>query len=459
LEFGILKLMDVKGKRFTIIGAARSGIAVAKLLKSFGAEVFVSDSANEDSKKEEIENLRNLNIPYEFGEHTLRCLQADSMVVSPGVPMTLFIIDKAYKQNIPVYSELEVAGWFCKAPIIAITGSNGKTTTTTLLGEIFRFDGRNSIVAGNIGTAFSDLVLNAKENGVAVIEVSSFQLEGIYTFKPKVSAILNISKNHLDRYKTYGDYIAAKLRIFENQNDNDYLVYNADDEGLSNLVTQAKAYKIPFSIKRVLKEGAWIENGKVVLKVRAFPKTEIIDINSIGIKGEHNLYNSLSASVMAKLFDVENENIEKGLREFKGVEHRLEFVREINGVKFINDSKATTVNSVWYALRSFNSPIVLIAGGQYKDEDYSEFLKLEELIKEKVKILVLVGKATEGISKTIGHLVKTIKADTFEKAVKTAYSQAKTGDIVLLSPACASFDMFKNYEDRGNQFKNIVNNL
>ncbi|CUS76763.1 UDP-N-acetylmuramoylalanine--D-glutamate ligase [Candidatus Kryptonium thompsonii] len=453
-----LIVQNIEGKKVTVIGGARSGLAVARLLKKMGADVFISDM----KKPEEIkyvkftpEELNSAGIKYEFGEHSEKVYDCDFMVISPGVPSNAPVVQKAMELGIKVWSEIEVASWFCKAPIIAVTGTNGKTTTTSLIGHIFKTAGFKTIVAGNIGAPFSDFVLDADEGSIVVLEVSSFQLDHIENFKPKVAVLLNITPDHLDRYDSFGDYILSKFRIFKNQKEDDFAVYNYDDEIVQPYVESLNVIKLPFSVRDKLSCGGFIEDGYITLNFKN-KKERILKMNNLRIRGIHNVYNSLAAALAARAMEVKDEIIRESLQSFEGVEHRLEFVREINGVKFINDSKATNVNSLWYALESFDEPIILIAGGRDKGNDYS---KVYDLVKRKVKLIIAIGESKNKIYNEFKNLTNVIEVDSMEEAVKKAYENSAPGDVVLLSPACASFDMFRDYEHRGEVFKKLVNEL
>jgi UDP-N-acetylmuramoylalanine--D-glutamate ligase len=445
-----------KNIKVSVVGAVRSGIAVANLLKSQGAKVFVSDSATADKLQTSISNLQVEGIEYEVGRHSDRVYECELMVISPGVPSNASVILEAQKRNIKVVSELEVGSWFCRAPIAAITGSNGKTTTTTLTGRILSDAEKKHVVAGNIGTAFSSVVLELVETDVAILEVSSFQLDHIDTFRPKISVLLNITPDHMDRYDhSMEKYAASKARVFQNQQADDVLIYNVDDEWTNKMVSQAHCRKVGFSIQQKLTEGAFVENGKLVT-VTTGVKTEIIDVDQIFIKGMHNLYNSMAAVQVGQLLGVDATSIQSTLKTFEGVEHRLEFVRELNKVSYYNDSKATNVDSVWYALQSFKEPIVLLLGGRDKGNDYS---RLVELVHKQVRAIVAIGESADKVEQAFRGSTVISKAASIDEAVSTARFLAHPGDVVLLSPACASFDWFKNYEQRGQVFKELVKNL
>jgi len=443
-------------QKISVIGAARSGVAVAQLLQRHGAEVFVSDSAPAEKLEQECGYLTAASIPFETGSHSECVYECSLLVISPGVPSDAPVVKEALRRKIPVVSELEVASWFCKAPIIAITGSNGKTTTTTLIGKILTDAQKKNIVAGNIGTAFSSVVQNVDEETIVVLEVSSFQLDFIQTFKPHISVLLNITQDHMDRYEhSMEKYAASKARIFENQRGDDVLIYNHDDEWTKRVVNTAQCCTIPFSTEKFLENGAMLEDG-IMKTVVDGVKKEIVPIAEMGIKGMHNVYNAMASTLACQFVGVDVETIRSTLVSFKGVEHRLEFVREVNGVKYYNDSKATNVDSVWYALQAFNEPIVLLLGGRDKGNDYS---RLIPLVRQNVKAIVAIGESAEKVEKAFLGTTVIKRAESMEEAISVAKFLALPGDIVLLSPACASFDWFQNYEHRGNVFKELVQKL
>ena len=443
-------------KKVSVVGAARSGVAVAMLLKSQGAVVYVSDSAAADKLQASLPTLQAEKINYEVGGHSDRVYECELMVISPGVPSNAPLVLEAQKRKIKVVSEIEVGSWFCRAPIVAITGSNGKTTTTTLTGRILSNAAKKHVVAGNIGTAFSSVVLELVETDVAVLEVSSFQLDHCEEFSPKISVLLNITPDHLDRYDhSMEKYAASKARVFKNQRGDDVLIYNKNDAWTSKIVQQAQCRKLGFSIQEKLNEGAFIEYGKLVTAIDG-TRTEIIDINQIFIKGMHNLYNSMAAVLVGQLLGVDATLMQSTLKTFEGIEHRLEFVRRLNDVSYYNDSKATNVDSVWFALQSFKEPIVLFLGGRDKGNDYS---RLTELVRKQVKAIVAIGESADIVEQSFKGTTVISKASSMEEAVATARFLAQPGDVVLLSPACASFDWFKNYEHRGEVFKQLVNKL
>ncbi|MDI6802390.1 MAG: UDP-N-acetylmuramoyl-L-alanine--D-glutamate ligase [Bacteroidota bacterium] len=454
-------MKDFDNIKVTVIGAARSGIAAAQLFKSHGASVFVSEQNSTNQVITALESLQSSGIGIEYGGHTDRVFDCAFMIISPGVPSNSPVVIEAQRRRIKVVSEIEAASWFCLAPIVAVTGSNGKTTTTTLIGEIFKEAKLDNEVAGNIGTAFSGVVNSLTLNSTAILEVSSFQLDHVEMFHPKVSVLLNITPDHLDRYDNSMDkYSASKARIFSNQTNDDVLIYNIDDEIVKNIVKSAICKLLPFSIKQMLIEGGYLvtnENGKQRLVIRINDEElPLVEIQEMNIKGLHNIYNSLAAALAANVMGIQAKTISQALKQFKGVEHRLEFVRVLNGVKYINDSKATNVDSVWYALNAVSEPIILLLGGRDKGNDYS---KLTELIQEKVKAIVAIGESAEKVYDELSRY-KTVQIVTsMAEAVKAAAKFAVTGDVVLLSPACASFDWFDNYEHRGKVFKELVNKL
>ncbi len=452
---------EIKYSKATIIGAARSGVAAAKLLKRKGMNVFLSDATKEEKIGGAfLEEIRKNEIAHELGSHSSRVYDADVMVVSPGVPQTSEVIQTALKKGIDVVSEIEAASWFCKGKVIAITGTNGKTTTTTLIGEMFKDAGYKTFVCGNIGIAFSDVVDQTDEKSIIVLETSSFQLDNIKTFRPFISILLNITPDHLDRYESFDKYIESKMRIAENQDKTDYFVFNYDDELVKNSTrmnpnVQQSAFSLNPSVKDSVTTGAYLNNLDLVY-FYYMGEENIIDTQNLIIKGQHNVYNAMASVISAKIFGIEKDYIKKTLENFKGVEHRLEFVRTLEGVKYYNDSKATNVNSVWYALKGFSEPLVLILGGKDKGNDYSQ---IEKEVKQHVKHIIAIGESRQKVYDYFNKILPVTIADTMEDAVSKATNNAAPGEVVLLSPACASFDMFDNYEHRGAEFKRIVNSL
>jgi len=440
--------MDVQGKKVTVLGAARSGIAAALLLKGKGARVFVSDSAEAERKAMEQDVLLEEGIEAEFGGHSERIYNADFVVLSPGIPAASTVVRRFYEKDIPVYSEVEVAGWYNRGKIIGVTGSNGKTTTTTLIGEMLRRSDPGAIVAGNIGSALSEHVANSKPGRWGVVELSSFQLETIDTLHCDLAVVLNFAPNHLDRYESYEDYIEAKWRITKNLRTGDRLIYNADDELLSQKAQTVKGYSLSFSTKGINPPGAGLHEQGLYLFGQ-----KLIDLKDIKLNGIHNYMNVMAAVLAAHYAAVSASDMCHVLQSFAGVEHRLEHVAEKDGILFINDSKATTVESMSYALQSFERPIVLIAGGKDKGSDFS---KLLPLLKKHVRQAILIGTAADKMQQAWQGSLSMQKAESMEDAMEKATGAARKGDVILLSPACASFDMFKDYEERGRVFKALV---
>ena len=448
--------MDIKNKNITIIGAVKSGVGAAKLIKKLGGHPFVSDSGTEPKLTEYITKLKAADIEFEIGSHSERIFQCEIMVVSPGVPSNAEVLVKAREKGIKLISEIELAGYFCKGNIIAITGTNGKTTTTSLCGHIMNACGFKTYLAGNIGLAFSEIALDVKEDEFVSLEVSSFQLDLIDGFKPKVAMILNITPDHLNRYENkFENYINSKLRIYKNMDAGDYLVLNNDDEVLTKSLTKRNSTDLFFSLNKEQNNGCYVKDGKVIF-ARDGKEEFSCGIADINLKGEHNIANAMASICAAKIFGGDNKKITGALSSFQGVEHRLEFVREIDGVKFINDSKATNVDSVWYALKSFDEPIFLILGGLDKGNDYNQ---IKDLVLKNVVKIYAIGSSADKVFNFFHSFVKVEIKPSLQEVVLAANNEARQNEIVLLSPACASFDMFDSYEHRGKVFKEAVNNL
>jgi UDP-N-acetylmuramoylalanine--D-glutamate ligase len=443
-------------QKIVILGAGESGTGSAVLAKKQHFDVFVSDQSTIKDRYKQI--LEKNNIGFEEGKHTeSKILEAPEIVKSPGIPDNAGIIKKALQNNISVVSEIEFASRYTDAFTICITGSNGKTTTTKLTHHILHNAGLNVGLAGNVGNSFAYQVANESYD-YYVIELSSFQLDGIYDFKPDIAILLNITPDHLDRYdNTLQNYINSKFRITKNLSENDLFIFNADDEIINKEFQKRDiiAEKIPFSYSSPQKEGAFVnnENLEITYKKNNFN----MSIHDLALKGKHNTYNSMAAGIASKALNIRKELIRKSLTNFQGVEHRLEHVLKIHGISFINDSKATNVNSTWYALESMPENVIWIAGGMDKGNDYSE---LKDLVSKKVKAIICLGVDNTKIHDAFKNSVETIvDTKTAAEAVRTAYYLGKKGDTVLLSPACASFDLFENYEERGNQFKKAVKDL
>ena len=448
--------MEIKDKKISVIGAVRSGVGAAKLIKALGGKPFVSDSGTEKKLADSIAKLKENKIEFEIGSHSKRVFDCDLMVISPGVPSDAAVIKKAVENKIKVISEIELAASFCKGKIIAITGTNGKTTTTSLCTYVLNSCGLKAYSAGNIGVAFSEIALDVKEDEFVSLEVSSFQLDFIDRLQPKFAVILNITPDHLNRYENkFENYIQSKLKIYNNQDESDYLILNKDDETLNKSLTKHRSKDYYFSLKDAQPFGAYVLNDKVIFNEDSFMEFSC-GVSDINLKGEHNVANAMAVISIVKILKGDNEKLKQALGSFKGVEHRLEFVREIEGVSFINDSKATNVDSVWYALRSFDEPIFLILGGQDKGNDYN---KIKDLVIKKVVKIYAIGSSADKVFNFFHSLVKVEIKNSMEEAVHAANNEARQNEVVLLSPACASFDMFDNYEHRGKVFKEAVNKL
>ncbi len=447
--------MDLKGEKVLVVGMARTGIAAAKFLKAKGSLVTTTEVKPKEEVREAVQELKGMDILSEWGGHqTETFLKQDIIVVSPGVDLNIEPIQKAIQQGVKVISEIELAYHFIPVPIIAVTGTNGKTTTTLLISEMLKEDGKKVGVGGNVGEPLI-LFADGKDRWeVLVVEISSFQLEAIEDFRPRISVLLNITEDHLDRYPSYDDYIEAKVRIFANQNSGDLAILNRDDPIVMRFREKVKAKKVLFSLKEKLDEGAF-SNGQTI-SLRLGGKGEKYSLAKTPLKGIHNVENMMAALTTAKIFGCSKKSIQDVLNRFKGLEHRLEFVREIKGVRFYNDSKGTNVGSVVKSLQSFSEPVILIAGGKDKNGDLSS---LKELIQKRVKHLILIGEAKERMNRELGGLTDTVMAKTMEEAVLLAHQKAKGREVVLLSPACSSFDMFKDYKERGKVFKEAVNKL
>lgn len=445
-----------KKQKIAILGAGESGVGTAILGKKEGFEVFVSDFGKIKEKYKQV--LLHHEINWEEGGHTeTRILSADLVMKSPGIPGSASIIIKLREKGVKVISEIEFASEFTKATIIGITGSNGKTTVATLTHQILKDAGKNVSLAGNIGKSFAEQV--ASENFEDfVLELSSFQLDGIEKFTPHIAVLTNLSPDHLDRYNyDYLNYIDSKFRIIKNQTKADFFIYDADDETILKWISEhsIKSQLLPFSVKKELKKGAYIKNNEIIITIDNNSFT--MPIAKLGLQGQHNVKNAMAASTASKLLGIRKETIRRSLENFQGVEHRLENVLKINNVRYINDSKGTNVNATFYALDSMEAPTVWIVGGVDKGNDYSE---LFALVNEKVKAIICLGVDNDKIIKAFGNVVDIlVETHSMDDAVQVAYRLSKRGDNVLLSPACASFDLFENYEDRGRQFKNAVRHL
>lgn len=441
---------DFNGKRVTVVGMARSGIAAARALKSLGAVVTVTDKKPLDQLADQVSALGS-GIAVEAGGHPDGIFaDADLLVVSPGVPKIPQVLS-ARERGVKTISELELAWLLSKAPYVGITGTNGKSTVTTLVGLMLRQSKKEVLVAGNIGNALTEDLAKLRTSDWIVAELSSFQLEDIETFRPRVAALLNITQDHLDRYRDMAEYARAKARIFMNQQKKDFLILNFDDPLTKVMHKRTMATVIPFSRLHRFNPGVCVLDGHIT-----FNGKRICPVDEIRIQGVHNLENALAAAALSLSAGAKAKVVATVLREFPGLEHRLEYVREKDGVTYINDSKGTNVGAVMKSVAGFRQKVILIAGGLDKGSDFSPLI---ELFRQKVKYLVLIGKAADKMAKIFGKFTETVTAGTLQDAVRLASTRSSQGDVVLLSPACASFDMFKDFEDRGRQFKEAVKNL
>ena len=435
-----------------VLGAGESGMGAAVLAKKKGLKVFVSEKGTITKENKKV--LSNNEIDWEEKGHSMQMiLSADEIVKSPGILDDSTLIQEILEQEINVISEVEFASRFTDAKLVAITGSNGKTTTTLLISYILKKAGYDVLVAGNIGIGFAREI-SKRDYDYIVLELSSFQLDGIQKFKPKIAIVLNITPDHLNRYNNeFEKYVASKLRISMNQSKDDILIYNEDDISIrKNLKINAR--KIPFTLKNQIQgEGAFYKNNEININLNNNKMT----IQELALQGRHNIYNSMAAAIAAKILDVKNDIIRQSMLDFQNVEHRLEFVLSVHGIDFVNDSKATNVNATWYALESMSKSVIWIVGGKDKGNDYTE---IEDLVKERVKTIICIGESAEKIKTYFKKMTPQIEiANSMKEAVQTSYRLGNKGDIVLLSPACASFDMFDNFEQRGLEFKKQVRKL
>jgi UDP-N-acetylmuramoylalanine--D-glutamate ligase len=451
--------MDVKGKRVLVVGLGKSGVASAQFLAMRGAGVTVSDTRSQLELKSLIPALLERGIAIETGGHGERTFRdQDLIVVSPGVPSNVPQLVRARAQGIPVIGEIELAARFLKGKVVAITGSNGKTTTTTLAGDLIATSSQRTLVGGNIGTPVILLVDDSTDDTVSVLEISSFQLETIETFHAHVAVVLNITPDHLDRHGSMDAYIAAKARIFENQIASDHAVLNLDDEGSAGLKGRSKGQLCWFTRKQELtgeQRGSFVRNGDIFWRDKG-GEERIMVVSEIPLKGAHNVENVLAAISVAKLCGCDAESIRYTVTKFKGVEHRLQHVATIDGVEYYNDSKATNVDATIKAIESFPGNIHLILGGKDKDSDYTQ---LNRLLRERVKRVYTIGAAAEKIRSQVQSAVEVLPCNTLDNAIERAHDSARAGDVVLLAPACASFDQFENYEHRGRTFRHLVERL
>ncbi|MGP8270010.1 MAG: UDP-N-acetylmuramoyl-L-alanine--D-glutamate ligase [Terracidiphilus sp.] len=447
--------MEIKGKKVLVVGLGKSGLAAALFLRRRGAQVTVSDVRSAEALSKEIPALLEEGINVEAGGHGLLTFRRqDLIVVSPGVPLNTQELVQAMMFGRPVIGELELAARFLKGKMLAITGSNGKTTTTALVGEILKRAGMPILVGGNIGFPVVGLIEESTDETWSVLEVSSFQLESTVEFHPAIAVILNITPDHLDRHGSFENYALAKERIFAAQNEQDSVVLNADNVRAAEAAARSKAIVYWFSIEHPVEQGAWLENGFVVFRMSRDAATEVVmPLSGIPLKGAHNVENVLAAVVASRLAGASVDAIREAVESFQAVEHRLEFVAKVNGVSFYNDSKATNVDATAKAIEAFDSGIHLILGGKDKGAGYAQ---LASLLRERVRAVYTIGTAAAKIESELRGMVSIQSCETLENAVAAAASAARPGEVVLLAPACSSFDQFENYEHRGRVFKDLV---
>jgi UDP-N-acetylmuramoylalanine--D-glutamate ligase len=446
----------MSGKKIIILGAGESGVGAAMLAKQKGYDVFVSDKGKVKEKYKEV--LLNTGVEWEEGRHTLkRLLDAGEVIKSPGIPDDAEDVVKIKAKKIPVISEIEFASRFTTSKKICVTGSNGKTTTSTLIHHILKNAGCDVSLAGNVGKSFAAQLAEG-DHEYFVLELSSFQLDGMFDFKAEIALLLNITPDHMDRYDNdFRKYVDSKFGITRNQNADDYFIFNDDDNVIRKEIEDGKLQQrmIPFSIQHTLETGGFINENELKININQTQFSMLF--HELALQGKHNIYNSMAAGIAGRIIDIRKDVIKESLSDFQGVEHRLEFVANIHGMEFINDSKATNVNSAWFALESMTRPVIWIVGGKDKGNDYAA---LNEIVKQKVKAIVCLGLDNRKIVKAFkGQVGSIIETQTALDAVRAAYHSGKPGDVVLLSPACASFDLYENYEERGRKFKEAVRDL
>jgi len=447
-----VKQLNLRNKKVLVVGLGKSGSSAAKFLIRRGAKVTVTDILEEDKLKEAAQGLRKQGAHLELGEHRMESfVDCELIILSPGVPKEITPLKKAQQKGIPIISEVELAYRFCKGKIIAVTGSNGKTTTVSLLGKMMQKAGYKVCVAGNIGKPFIEL-LNKPRTDYYVVELSSFQLETIEKFKPDISLLLNITPDHMDRYPSFSAYAEAKRRIFLNQTRDDMAILNADDPACQTIIRELKIRNFLFSRQKKLGIGIYLKEQNIVSRIEGQERI-IIPIKDIKIKGVHNIENIMAAAAVGIVCEIEREKMRYVFSRFSGLEHRMEKVTTIEGVTFYNDSKATNIDAVSKALQSFDNPIILLMGGRDKGGD---FTSLAPLIKEKVKLLLLIGEASGKIASSLSGIAPIMFCRTFYEAIEIGFSKANPEDVFLLSPGCTSFDMFNNFEERGEHFKREV---
>ena len=447
---------DINNLNVTIIGLGKSGEGAANLAHFLGASVFVSDASFNPDIRKKSNYLESIGIEVEIGNHTKKIYDGDLWVLSPGVSQDSPVIKEAKSKGIPIISEIEFASWYADYPIVSVTGSNGKTTTVNLINNMCNTDSFNPILGGNVGTAFSDIILNdlknKPNNRIYILEISSFQLEHIFSFKPFISVFLNITPDHLDRYSSMSEYIKAKLDMVKNQSEKDHIVFNLDDTILNKELRNLKPQTHGFSIEKANRTMFNVKAAKICTD----ENIKLIDLEEIPLPGKHNLSNALAAATVSRLIGIPNHQIKKIMSNFSGVEHRLEYVMEIEGVSYYNDSKATNLDSVKVALDSFDQNILLLMGGKDKG---GNFVDIIPHFKDKVKKIITFGQARDKISIALRDAVRLKKVNDLRDAVEFCHLNAVPGDIVLLSPGCASFDQYPNFEKRGFEFKKLVKEI
>jgi UDP-N-acetylmuramoylalanine--D-glutamate ligase len=446
---------DLNGKRVLVVGLARTGVAASLFSAGYGAMVTATDEKPESEMAETTARLRAAGVKLELGAHTPALFLAqDLIVISPGVPAQLPALELARAQGIPVWSEIELAWRFLRGKLVAITGSNGKTTTTSLVAHILKTAGIATLVGGNIGVPLLALVESSTDSSVTVAEISSFQLEAIQEFRPEIGVLLNLTPDHLDRHESFESYAAAKMRLFENQLERDAAVLNADDPEITKRMP-SRGHVYWFSRQKRVAEGAFLRDGEIVFRADGM-ETVVAHRSEIALRGEHNLENVLAACAAAHLAGAPAQAIAGGVNTFRAVEHRLEFVAEVGGAGFYNDSKATNVDATLKAIEAFPGPLIVILGGKDKGSPYTPLI---EPLRQRARLAILIGAAAGKIAADLGDAVPMERAGTLDRAVKLAAERAQPGDVVLLAPACSSFDQFENYEQRGRVFKELVARL
>ena len=445
--------IKIRGKKIVVLGLALSGVAAAKLAARQGADVFVSDNQDTSELQGTLTDLKELGINGELGQHSNQIYDADLWIISPGIPQDSELVQKGHHKGISIVSEIEFASWFTEAPILAITGSNGKTTTAHLLAEMIQTDDLHGLLAGNVGIPFSAMVLKDLENPDAkrvwILEISSFQMEFITHFKPYIAIFLNITPDHLNRYPSMKEYIAAKMKMWSRQTAEDFIVYNADDTILVEEIAESTSRKIAFGLDHHPEAIFQPNRTKIYTEEHA----TLIEMNQLALPGKHNLANALAAATAAHLMGIPNKFISATMSQFSGVPHRLESVAEINGVTYINDSKATNLDAVQVALKSFSQPIILLLGGLDKGGDFRSLLPHTH---NNLKEVIAFGQAQDLILTALRDAVRSTSVMDLKEALELAQNCSQPGDVVLLSPGCASFDQFNNFEERGNYFRSLV---